>query len=225
MRFFILSFCLLCACNLTPVDNSLHERHEQTKSEVAHIRSFIQEGDIVFRLSHTQLAGGLIDFSQEVAKATESKFSHAVLVYEVRDDGVILADVTADGVARRFLIDWHLEGCDNLAIKRLKPEYEFLIPMVLAEAKKLIDKDCLYDDKFIPGDNLIYCTEFVDECFRNIGYPLADRIVINSWPKYNLLIMFGCAAGGIDTNNESVISGNDKIGLFSSPMLYTIYER
>ena len=30
----------------------------------------LEEGDIIFRLGTTQLAGGLIDFSSEVAKAT-----------------------------------------------------------------------------------------------------------------------------------------------------------
>jgi len=225
MQRLIISIFLLClGCNLTPIDSDIEEWHQKTHRDIPILRQIIREGDIVFRLSNTQLAGGLIDFSQEIAKATDSDFSHAVLVYEKTPTGIILADITKNGVERRYLIDWYIQRTYNLVIKRLKPQYRYLIPEVLSKAKEAINDDMPYDDKFITEDDRFYCTELVDHCFRSIGHPLAPRIKIKDWPNYNLLILTCCFFGNINVNNEVVIAGNDEIGLFSSDMLETIID-
>jgi len=225
-RIFLILFfsAFFFGCRLSPISSEVGFWHQKAQENIPHLRQIVREGDIVFRLSQTQLAGGLIDFSKEIAKATHSRFSHAVLVYRVEEDGIILADITPNGVARRYMIDWYIEGCKVLAVKRLKPEYEHLVPVVLEEARRVIEQDLLYDDKFIPDDNRFYCSEFVDHCFRKAGYPLAPRIKIKDWPSYNLLAFSVCLIGGIDANNETAIVGNDEIGLFSSPMLFLVHE-
>jgi hypothetical protein len=221
----VLALALAAAgCQMSPVPARIVQLHEQARREVPPLEGVLQPGDIIFRLSHTQLAGGLVDFSQAVAKCTESDFSHAVLVYQSGPDGAMLADVTPTGIQRRYLINWYVDGTKNLVVRRLKPEYRYLIPQVLAELDKLVTQDVMYDDKFDPRNDRYYCTELVDHCFRATGHPLAPLIRIRDFPAYDLLMRAGCLVGGINTRNRAAVAGNDQIGLFSSPMLETVVD-
>jgi hypothetical protein len=225
MRIIALSPLVLAAgCQLSPIPSSIGVWHDHARRDVPVLERVLKEGDIVFRLSKTQLAGGLLDFSKAVADATESRMSHAALVYRVQPDGVVLVDVTPAGTARRYLIDWYFDGSENIVVRRLKPEYADLIPRVMAELQKLIAEDVLYDDKFVPNDDRYYCTELVDYCFRATGHPLASRIRIKDLPQYGAVMHIGCILGGIDNRNEVAIAGNERIGLFSSPMLETVLD-
>ncbi len=218
------SMLLAVGCQMTPIPTPIKTWHSQAKHDVPLLAPVLQEGDVLFRFSNTPLAGGLVDFSRVVADASQSDFSHAALVYRVIPDGVIVVDVSPVGISRRFLSDWYHDGTCNVVVRRLRPEYRYLIPQVLAEAEKLIADDVLYDAKFIPDDDRYYCTELVDHCFRVTGHPLADRIRIKDLPNQGVLMYLICAFGGINMNNPVVVAGNERIGLFSSPMLETVLD-
>jgi hypothetical protein len=216
---------LLSGCSLTPVPKNIEQLHRKAKEKVNLIQPLLKQGDIVFRLSSTQLLGGLVDFSKTIAEATESDFSHAVMVSNVFDDGAIVADITNTGIARRYLIDWYMDGpTTNVVVKRLKLEYQSFLPAIIKNLKQKIDEDVLYDTKFNSTDNKYYCTELVDECFTKANCQLADRIKIKDFPKYNLVFVIGCFIGGIDVNSEVVVVGNNKIGLFSSKKLESVID-
>lgn len=221
---FPLMLLAAAGCQMSPIPERISQWHDQARREVPLLEKVVQPGDIIFRLSSTEVAGGLVDFSKAVAESTRSQMSHASLVYHVGPDGAMVVDMTPSGIQRRYLVDWHVDGTSNIVVRRLKPEYQFLVPKVLAEMDKLIAKDVMYDDKFNPDDDRYYCTELVDHCFRVVGYPLAPRIRIKDFPNYNLLVSTGCLIGGIDVNNLVAIAGNDQIGMFSSPMLETVID-
>lgn len=224
-RFLIFIVICLCAgCSLSPVPEDMDSRLQQVRQIVPALSKNLKEGDIIFRLGETQLLGGALNFSKLVADATESNFSHAVLVYRIVEDGVVLADITPTGIARRYISDWYMDGTTNIVVKRLKPEFATYIPSVLNCLKTRIEEQVLYDSKFNANDNKYYCTELVDDCFRKVELPLADKIRICDFPKYNWVFWLGCLIGGIDTNSEVVVVGNDKIGLFSSNKLYTVID-
>lgn len=223
-RLLTVSALLAAGCQMTPIPVSVEKFNEQAKQDVPVLEPVLKEGDIIFRLSRTPLAGGLVDFSKVVAEATESDLSHAALVYRVAPDGIILVDVSPVGISRRYLVDWYQDGTWNTVVRRLRPEYQYLVPLVLGEVDRLIAEDVLYDQKFIPDDDRFYCTEFIDHCFRVAGRPLAPRIRIKDFPNNGLVMYIGCAIGGIDMNNEVVVAGNQRIGLFSSSMLETVID-
>jgi hypothetical protein len=218
------SMLLAVGCQMTPIPNSIEKWHSQAKQGVPLLTPVLQEGDVLFRFSNTPLAGGLVDFSQTVADATESDFSHAALVYRVSPDGIVVLDVSPVGISRRFLSDWYHDGTRNVVVRRLRPEYRYLTPQVLAEADRLVERDVLYDQKFVADDDRYYCTEMVDHCFRATGHPLADRIRIKDFPKKGMALYLISAIGRIDLNNPVVVAGNERIGLFSSPMLDTVLD-
>jgi hypothetical protein len=218
------SILFAAGCQMTPIPPCIEKSREQARREAPVVERALKDGDILFRLGTTPLAGGLVNFSRTIAHATESDFSHAALVYRGAADGSIVLDVSAIGISRRYLRDWYRDGTSNLVARRLRPEYQHLIPLVLAEADKLIAKDVLYDDKFVPDDDRFYCTEVVDHCFRTIGHPLVERIRIKDFPNNGLVMYIGCAIGGINMDNEAAIAGNERIGLFSSPMLETVLD-
>lgn len=218
------SILLIAGCQMTPIPNDIAKWHDQARHDVPLLAPVLKEGDVLFRFSSTPLAGGLVDFSKSVAEATESDLSHAALVYRVGPDGIIVVDVSPVGISRRYLSDWYHDGTYNVVVRRLRPEYQHLIPRVLAEADKLVDKDVLYDEKFVPDDDRFYCTEMVDHCFRAIGHPLADRIRIRDFPNKGIVMYIVCAIGRINMDNEVVVAGNERIGLFSSPMLETVLD-
>lgn len=211
-------------CALSPIPPDVKERHGQAARDAALLRSVVQRGDIIFRLSNASVAGNLINFSQSVAELSDSEFSHAVLVISADKDGALLADVTAHGVERRYLIDWHMDCSSNIVVKRLRPEYRYLIPKAMRELENVVESDNLYDRRFTPDDDVFYCTELVDHVFRKIDHPLAKRIRVNQLPHYNLFVAICCGIGGINADNEVVVVGNDKIGLFSSPMLEKVID-
>lgn len=223
--YFSLSLLILAAgCQMSPIPRSIQQLHAQARQDVPVLEPVLKQGDILFRLSRTQLAGGLVDFSKEVADATESRFSHATLVYRVAPDGVVVVDMTPEGIARRYLVDWIVDGSNDVVVRRLKPEHAHLIPRVLAELDRLIAQDVLYDPKFIPDDDRYYCTELVDHCFRTAGRPLAERIRIKDLPRFSFIVQLCCLLGGIDTENEVAVVGNERFGLFSSGMMETVLE-
>ena len=227
MRLPLLLAMFICGCSLSPVSKDIKVQHERAHCQRDKIEHLLQPGDIIFRQGNAMVAGGTINFSQLVAQVSDSDFSHAVIVYNIIDGEAVIPDVSVQGLQRYFLIDWLMDGQDNVVVKRVKPEYRHFIPHVLAEVEKLIDKDPLYDPTFKEEDDRFYCIEAVDYCFREAGLPLADRIAINELPGYNevwFLVVCTQLFLDIDTNDKVVVAGNDEIGLFSSPYLETVID-
>lgn len=209
---------------MSPVPGNIQEMHAKTQRDVTQFFHILKPGDLLFRRGETPLFGGLIDFSQWVSDVTKSDFSHATLVHSVNQYGVLVADITEYGIELRFLKDYYIEANNNFVVKRLKPEYQYLIPEVMKQLNVLIEEDVLYDEKFVCCDDKYYCTELVDECFRRTGHPLADKIKIKNLPGFGPLEQIACNVAGIDSNSNAVFAGNNEIGLFSSPMLYTVLD-
>jgi len=218
-------------CAFDPVPKDMSQRREQALLEYNLIKNKIQPGDICFRMGSTPLLGGLVDFSKLIGELTESDFSHACIVIALDKTGEpLIADINPYGLERNYFRDWHVKGpTKNLAVKRLKSKYQYLMPQVLSVMDELIEQDVLYDVSFakISKDSIMisgYCTQMVDYVFRKIGHPLADRIEIQHFPGYNIPAAIGCLIGDIDVDVPSTIAGNDKIGLFSSPVLETVID-
>jgi hypothetical protein len=214
----------MAGCRFSPIPRDIQQYHENAAELYDQVNPVLQEGDIIFRVGHLRLLGGLVNYSKTLAWWCESPFAHAGIVYQKVDDTFVIVDTGPYGIKRVFLIDWLITGPENVVVKRLKPEHQDRIPDLLAAAKELIDRDVLHDDKYITDDDRFYCTEIVDHCFREIDMPLADKVEIRQlpnlkpWHRVWFFELVGLAAG-IDLDRPVAIVGNEDIGLYSSGYL------
>ena len=225
---------IMTGCSVNPVPRDIKFLQRRALEDYLAVRDVVEAGDIVFRMGRSKVLGGLVDFSKVSAKMADSDLSHACIVIQAYNGkspktdpsaGLLVADTGVFGIERRFFQDWHIVGTENLVIKRLKPEYRFLIPKVLEIVGDIIERDVLYNDDFQYNDESFYCSQVVDFAFRVNGYPLSDLISIRDFPNYGPLFHgIGCLIGGIDPSVKVAVPGNDRIGLFSSPMLETVID-
>jgi len=213
-------------CQVSPVPRGIEELHTEAGHVAGAMEPFLEEGDIIFRLSRIEVVNGLADFGRLVSYWTDSPFSHVGMVYRKTPDLTVMVDTSTYGIERKSLVDWCIQGPRHVVVKRLKPEYRHLLPAVMAQMEALVRKDVLYNETFGKTvEDRYYCTEIVDLCFRNAGHPLAPRVKIGDLPNIKHSQLFYGALGatrGISLNTEVAVCGNETYGMFSSPMLYEV---
>lgn len=218
---------LASGCRVSPVPIKIDEYYRAAHDYYPKVNDVLQVGDLIFREGHFFICNGPIDYSKFLAHWCESPFSHIGLVYQKVDDTWVILNTDAHGIKRTFLIDWLIEGPENIVVKRLRPEYRDKIPLIMTEARKLLDRDVLHDEHYSPDTERFYCTEIVDYCFRKAGLPLAPLIRIRDLPKIRhwFTLPWYTIIGWlnrIDLNNEIAVCGNESYGMYSSPALMEV---
>ena len=121
----------------------------------------IHDGDIIFQTSQSRQC-------EAVRIATNSKFSHCGLIYEI--DGEKYVYEAVQPVKITPLADWISHGEEeSYVVKRLKNASKILTPETLAKmksyGKQFNNKD--YDLYFEWSDAKIYCSELVWKIYKN----------------------------------------------------------
>jgi hypothetical protein len=156
---FLLSFC--CALYVTmqvfPVNPFLTSK---TKGEKSLTEKF-QNGDIIFQTSESPQC-------EAVRIATNSKFSHCGIIYEI--NGNLFVFEAVQPVKLTPLEDWIVHGRDKkYMVKRLKNAATILTPDTVQKMKdysqKFMGKE--YDAFFEWTDTRIYCSELVWKIYKN----------------------------------------------------------
>ncbi|WP_163401254.1 YiiX family permuted papain-like enzyme [Flavobacterium fluviatile] len=156
---FLLSFC--CALYVTlqvfPVNPFLSSK---TKGEIS-FPDKIQDGDIIFQTSESPQC-------EAVRIATNSKFSHCGIIYEINGNLFVFEAVQPVKLTR--LDNWITHGKDqNYMVKRLKNAAKVLTPDTLQKMKdysqQLMGKE--YDAFFEWTDTRIYCSELIWKIYKN----------------------------------------------------------
>lgn len=156
---FLLSFC--CALYVTmqvfPANPFLASK---TKTQTS-LPNKIQDGDIIFQTSQSPQC-------EAVRIATNSKFSHCGIVYEI--NGNLFVFEAVQPVKLTPLEDWIMHGRDrNYVVKRLRNASQVLTPDTLQKMKdysqQFMGKE--YDSFFEWTDTRIYCSELVWKIYKN----------------------------------------------------------
>jgi hypothetical protein len=114
-----------------------------------------QNGDIIFHTSKSSQ-------SKAIQLATDSKYSHMGIIYQVGTDFFVFEAVQPVKLTK--LSDWKSRGVDGAyVVKRLKNANDILNAETLAKMKAVGDryKGKSYDLYFEWSDDKIYCSELV----------------------------------------------------------------
>jgi len=214
-------------CRFSPIPREIQSYHSAAHTVCSKLNPLIREGDLIFRKGHFRVLNDTINFSNLSARWCDSQFSHVGLVYERCGDSFVIVDSGSHGIERKFLIDWLIEGPENVVVKRLRHDLEQHIPRVLAVASELVELDSLHDDRYLDRDDRFYCTEVIDHSFRKAGIPLAAKIPICELPGLRRRhtrcgIWLLAHITGLDENQPVAVAGNDLYGLYSSDLLVEV---
>lgn len=133
----------------------------KTKKEQTTAVSKFQDGDIILQSSQSAQC-------EAVKIATNSKFSHCGIVYNINGNWFVFEAVQP--VKLTPIDEWIKHGKDNkYVVKRLKNAAAILTPVVLQKMKdysqQFDGKD--YDAYFEWTDTKIYCSELVWKIYKN----------------------------------------------------------
>lgn len=141
-----------------------------------------QPGDILVRLGAATVYGGLVNLSNIMAAATNSKYSHvAMIVEEIEAGGVseyVIADVSGEGLRRQFFMDWVVDVySDDFLI--LRHEDAHMIRKAVKAVSQAIYDDAEFDELFVRGWESLYCVELVCLAYEDSSMTFRERAVVS----------------------------------------------
>lgn len=190
----------------------------------------LKNGDILYRASNALGPLGM-PFSRLVAKLTNSRYSHAALVFFENDEIQVL-EINDQGTLRYRMLDW-LDTCftSHMAIYRLKDLTDEQENKLYEQIKKFLEDDPEYDFTF-SDPKKFYCTESVIEIYKKaLGIQLVPgSYIYESVPKWKYVLMrigsfisafFGAS---LPFNERLFYPGTDKKGMIASEFTYKVFE-
>lgn len=150
----LIAFFVLAKVNSNQVEKAFSQINKK-------IEQSVQDGDIIFQTSQSKQC-------EAVRIATNSKFSHCGIIYEINGKKYVFEAVQP--IKTTLLSEWIKHGEDNkYLVKRLKNSSEILTSEVISKMKnygKQFDKKD-YDLYFEWTDDKIYCSELVWKIYKN----------------------------------------------------------
>lgn len=150
----LVAFLTIAKVNSSQVEKAFSQINKK-------IEQSVQDGDIIFQTSQSKQC-------EAVRIATNSKFSHCGIIYEINGKKYVFEAVQP--VKTTLLSEWikHGEG-NKYLVKRLKNSSVILTSEVISKMKnygKQFDKKD-YDLYFEWTDDKIYCSELVWKIYKN----------------------------------------------------------
>jgi len=194
-------------------------------------RTVLKEGDIVFRRGDAKVLFGKFPFSKWMANASGSPFSHTGVV-AIEDGEPIVYDTTHSSVRRQPFAIWILDNVGQVGVKRLKAEHRSRIPQVIAFCRKLFVEQPPFDFELSLDDKAYYCLEMTEKAFRAAGLTLSQPIRVGDMENISrtpiAVMMFQLLTpwvleNGLTLDTEIFLPGNERHGIWASPLLETVY--
>jgi hypothetical protein len=197
---------------------------------VDQIKKNMRSGDILYRYSDARGPLGL-PFCRIVCRITQSKYSHAAILFVENDEPYVL-EVNDEGTLRYRLIDW-IDTCylNRFSVYRLKDLDEDKEKSLLKSIYGFLEEDPDYDFTF-EDLNKFYCTESVIEIYKRALNIVLDegktlKELMPFW-RYCLFCvgvkLFKLFGTSMPTDKKLYFVGNEKIGMMSSPYTYSVNE-
>lgn len=189
-------------------------------------RKSLKTGDVLFRRGDARLLGGLFPFSRFIANASGSPYSH-VGTLVVEDGELFVYDTTKASVRRMPFKVWILDTVGAFGVKRLKPDYRNRIPKVLEYLQSVYRKQVPFDYELLVDDRELYCVEMAEKAFRHAGLVLSEPVILADMENINqfpLCVLGFTSLTTLKMDQPVFFPGNERHGIWSSPLLETVYE-
>ena len=112
-------------------------------------------------------------------------------------------------------------------VKRLKPAYRDRIPKVVEYLYQVYRDQIPFDYDLAPDDRDLYCVEMAEKAFRHAGLTLSQPVVLadmENIDQFPLCILGFTSFTKLRLDLPVFFPGNDRHGIWASPLLETIYE-
>ena len=191
----------------------------------------LRQGDIVFRLGDARVVPGIVPLSRFIARATGSPFSHTGVV-AIEDGSPVVYDCSSAGVQRQPFEIWMLDSLGAPAVKRLTPEHRERIAGVIDFCRAAFEQQIPFDPGFRMEDDSLYCVELTEKAFRSQGLALSGPVRIGDWEclaSFSLTALLIPPVSGlmldrpITLEQPVYIPGNERYGVWASPLLETVF--
>jgi hypothetical protein len=188
-------------------------------------RKNLKSGDILFRRGDARILGGLFPFSRFIANVSGSQFSHiGTVVFEEGEP--VVYDTTKASVRRQPLKIWILDNTGPFGVKRLKKDYQNRIPKVVEYLHSVYQKQVPFDYELSTDDRELYCVEMAEKAFRSAGLTLSQPVLLADMERINefpLCVLGFTSLTSLKLDQAVFFPGNDRHGIWSSPLLETVY--
>jgi 1,2-phenylacetyl-CoA epoxidase PaaB subunit len=189
-------------------------------------RKVLKPGDILFRRGDARILGGLFPFSRFIANISGSPYSH-VGTLVIEDGEMVVYDTTKASVRRQPFKVWVLDTVGAFGVKRLKPAYRNRIPKVFEYLRKVYEEQVPFDYELSVDDRELYCVEMAEKAFRHAGLVLSEPVLLADMENINqfpLCVLGFTSLTSLKLDQAVFFPGNERHGIWSSPLLETVYE-
>ena len=189
-------------------------------------RKVLKDGDILFRRGDARILGGFFPFSRFIANVSGSQYSHIGTVV-IEDGEPVVYDTTKASVRRQPLKVWILDNTGAFGVKRLKSPYRDRIPKVVEYLHSVYRKQVPFDYELSPDDRELYCVEMAEKAFRHAGLVLSEPVLLADMENINqfpLCVLGFTSLTSLKLDQAVFFPGNDRHGIWSSPLLETVYQ-
>jgi hypothetical protein len=189
-------------------------------------RKVLKDGDLLFRRGDARILGGMFPFSRFIANISGSQYSHiGTVVFE--DGELVVYDTTKAGVRRQPLKVWVMDNTGAFGVKRLKPQYRDRIPKVIEYLHSVYEKQVPFDYELSTDDRELYCVEMAEKAFRHSGLILSEPVLLADMENINqfpICVLGFTSLTCLKLDQAVFFPGNERHGIWSSPLLDTVYR-
>lgn len=194
-------------------------------------KAVLKDGDIVFRRGNAHVLFGQFPFSKWLANASGSVYSHTGIV-AIEDGEPVIYDTTYRSARRQPFHVWILDNVGPIGVKRLKAEQQTHVPQVLAYCRKVFAEQPPFDFELSLDDSALYCLEMTEKAFRAADVTLSQPIAIGDMENISryptVVFMFQAVTPwvlkkGLSLDQPIFLPGNERHGIWASPLLETVY--
>ncbi|HEU5118962.1 MAG TPA: YiiX/YebB-like N1pC/P60 family cysteine hydrolase [Isosphaeraceae bacterium] len=194
-------------------------------------RKNLQDGDIIFRLGDARVLFGYFPFSRFIARASGSHFSHTGVV-AIEHGNPYIYDTSKFGVQRQPLSVWLLDNVGSIGVKRLQTKYQDRVPLVLGYCRRVYQAGVPFDYQLGLDDTALYCVEMTEKAFRAASLPLSEPVRLgdmeNAHKFIGRILVFQYLSTftlkrPLSLEQPVFFPGNERHGIWSSPLLKTIF--